>query len=1330
MTTSSSGTSSTPTVPSVSFLSTIRTPQLPANPRHNDYKLFIRQLKNYFTIAQVDSTFQLPVLLNCLGGDGLDIYDGLPEPKATFADAETRLDEYFCGKSSLLLRRKEFFQSKQEINETVTEFSCRLRRLAKDCNFGVSLQDMLRDIFVIGVHNDRLGERLLSEDAMTLTFDLALTKAEAFERACKERRSVGTVSRVQEPPAASRFQEPKSISKPSTQAFKSNKSKNKSTVQFAGAESSKRNWKEPRRCYRCDSADHLASSYMCPARNKICESCGKRGHFLKVCRSNKIASMLSDEPEDSSAVHVFASLNAVTRLVKINDVVVKAICDTGASVNVIPKEVLPSSIDVLPSSTTVKAWGNFNISVLGYCICSVQYGTCKVDARFEVVDVTGCETLLTYDLCLRLGIIAELAQVSKSCPVKSNNTDVDDNCEILLKQYDYLFNKQGLLTTGYKYSISLTDKSASFSTPARRVPVALYDKVKAEIDRMESMGVIRKVEEPTQFCSPMIVVFKPSGDLRICADLRELNKFVKREHLQLPTFSELASRVANPVVFSHLDCRNGFWQIPVEESSQQYLTFSTPFGRYCYTRLCFGISSAPEIYSRIMNDVVGDIPNVFTYIDDIFIAAKSKEEHDKALKIVFERLDRAGLALNKNKCVFSEPSVSFLGHTWSSEGVEPNASKIEAIQNIALPKSHQALRSFLGLVSYIGQRFVPHYSTLAKGLWDMLSDKELKWSEKNKNCFHELKRAIQNVSKLAYFDPKLETVVQTDASGIGLGAVIIQNERPVAYISRTLTPIEQRYSQIERECLSIIFAVTRLKQYLTGINFVLTTDHKPLLQIFQKPIDKLSSRLQRWVLSIQHFTFQLQHIAGEENLLADALSRNSVSGDHDRTPEEIAEFTICALSNALPLNLATVAKETIEDDELIEISNAISKGWDSISCKKLLPYYHLRDQLSLRFVGNNKLICNAGKVVIPRSMRTQLLTVVHEGHAGINKMKSMIRSYAYWPQMTQDIVDFVQKCSPCIIHQKRGDNAPLQQVAETVEKPWSKISIDLTGPSEALEGNVLLTMIDLHSRFPEVEVLRRSRSSDIIESLAKQFARYGIPDTLISDNGTPFVSNEFESFLSSNGIVHIYSSNYYPRGNSVVERLHGTLKLRLAKIMETKNDFRESLNIVLRDIRSTPNEVTGETPFYKFFGRSMKTKLSRLAITDDLRPTCCKRNIVSEYSKRGGCKKSYNAGDTVFLRKGDKTCFKTVGVVSKQIGPFTYEVNIDGYIRKYNQRHMKPAGSTIINPNYAYEDAHDAYNEVLPRTCTSNSTNSNSTSSSTPTHTYNLRPRNRKNYRV
>ncbi len=400
-------------------------PRLPANPKEADFKYFQRQLDNYFVIAKTKPDSKLSILLYSLGQDGLNIYDGLEEPKDDYENAILRLNKYFGGKTSVLLKRKLFYQCQQGTNETVTEFSCRLRRLSKDCDFGSSNVTMLRDIFVIGVLDNNLGERLLSEDSSTLTFESAVNKAEAFERARAERRNVHPVPQ-------------------STVNAVANHTVASSALN----------------CYRCGSRQHKANFPSCPAVNSSCNYCKKLGHFSKVCRARKDLHTTSktpftassrrrdtknpvnavsayddvareEEPTDVFTCYDAASLRSTSWFHHgfIDDRPLKALVDTGASVNVMPKKLLPSDCEILPCSQELRSFGMYPIPVCGQFSGNVRFGNFSVRATFIVADVPNDFALLSPKLSIDLHLL-DLTNQPLSTVATSNDLNTHTQCSL------------------------------------------------------------------------------------------------------------------------------------------------------------------------------------------------------------------------------------------------------------------------------------------------------------------------------------------------------------------------------------------------------------------------------------------------------------------------------------------------------------------------------------------------------------------------------------------------------------------------------------------------------------------------------------------------------------------------------------------------------------------------------------------------------------------------------------------------------------------------------------------------------------------------------------
>ena len=526
---------------------------------------------------------------------------------------------------------------------------------------------------------------------------------------------------------------------------------------------------------------------------------------------------------------------------------------------------------------------------------------------------------------------------------------------------------------------------------------------------------------------------------------------------------------------------------------------------------------------------------------------------------------------------------------------------------------------------------------------------------------------------------------------------MLQEGATIAFASRCLTPVEKRYSQIEREFLAIVFALKRFSSLLIGQNFELQTDHAPLLRILRKPLDSVSNRMQRWIVAIQHFSFETTHIKGVDNVVADALSRNPIA--LDPTSDETAEYTICFALKSLSLDLGRIAFESSRDPVLTKVADAVRNDWPA-SCKSLQPYYSFREQVSLK-EGKNPgefILCKGNVVILPESLQKHFLEMSHDGHPGVSKTKAVLRTLVYWPAMNRSIETHVRNCVSCRAFSTRGDNPPLTVVAEEKTEPWGTVAIDLTGPSDLLQGMTLLTMIDLHSRYPEVHVLKQATSRAIIDALTASFSQFGLPKTILSDNGTPFISSEFENFLSINGIKHVRSSNFHPRGNGAIERFHCSLKNRLKKIFHDQEfPFCKAIQKVLYDLRSTPHDVTGETPFFRLFGRPMPTKLSIALQIDSASPTCRTRSAHDEYSKRWHTRKTYRPGDSVLVRKGDRQPFLQKGVISRQVSRFTYEIDLGNYTRRYNQRHLKSLDTHDTQPGGSdYPTADEAYDSVDP----------------------------------
>ena len=411
-----------------------------------------------------------------------------------------------------------------------------------------------------------------------------------------------------------------------------------------------------------------------------------------------------------------------------------------------------------------------------------------------------------------------------------------------------------------EHHIQIEENATPVVHPPRRVPYALMDKLKTELDRMKQLDIIEEIDEPTEWVSSLVIIEKADGRLRVCLDPSDLNRVIKREYYPMPTAETVMSEMSEGKYFSKLDASNGYWQIKVDEESSKLLTFNTLFGRHRFIRLPFGILSASEVFQKKIAEIIQGLDGCTNVQDDILVWGSTKEQHDARLKAVMERIQQAGLKLNEKKCVFGSTEVVFLAHLFSHEGVKPDPTKIEAIRDMPTPKSKQDvdLQRLLGMITYLG-KFIPNLSITTGPLRQLMeSDVEWHWSNHHNAALDQIKKLLTESPTLKYYDPELPTRISVDASKFGLGAALLQKHgdtwAPVAYASRSLSKSEQNYAQIEKEALAILFGCERFHVYLYGKSFTVESDHKPLQPIFKKPICKAPPRIQRFRLRLQKYS--------------------------------------------------------------------------------------------------------------------------------------------------------------------------------------------------------------------------------------------------------------------------------------------------------------------------------------------------------------------------------------------------------------------------------------------------------------------------------------------
>lgn len=537
--------------------------------------------------------------------------------------------------------------------------------------------------------------------------------------------------------------------------------------------------------------------------------------------------------------------------------------DTGAQCNVIPEE-LCNKLGICNFRKSNVKLTNYN----GDKIITVGENNveCKVGNEVQIVNFQ----ISRGNYVPILG----LPSIDKFKLLKRNSNDEVYNVSICeIEKYGDVFKGIGQIKN-FEYKIELKEGAQGKIEPCRHVPFKLMSRLKNELDSLEKMNVISKVEKATDFVSSLVMTTKPDGSLRICLDPQYLNTQIKREQLQIPTLDEITSKLCGSAWFSTLDANKGFWQVTLSENSRELTTFNTPYGRYCFNRLPSGLSSSPEVFHRVFTKIFKDIQGVEIYIDDILVYAKTEKEHDERLEKVLKRAKEYCIRFNKQKCKFKQKEVKYLGNILGAQGIRVDKDRIKAIVEMKEPNTLKELLRFLGMINYVS-KFIPNVAEITAPLRE-LNKKGLNfvWTEVQQKAYDKLKQLLCEPPLLAYFDMNKEITLSVDASKDGLGAVVLQENRPVAYGSRALTETEKTYSQIDKESLAVLYGCTKFHQYVYGQKVVVETDHKPLVSIFSKPLNKCPVRLQKIKMALQPYDFKLVYKRGKDLLVADHLSRS------------------------------------------------------------------------------------------------------------------------------------------------------------------------------------------------------------------------------------------------------------------------------------------------------------------------------------------------------------------------------------------------------------------------------------------------------------------------
>ncbi|XP_015124154.1 uncharacterized protein K02A2.6-like [Diachasma alloeum] len=825
----------------------------------------------------------------------------------------------------------------------------------------------------------------------------------------------------------------------------------------------------------------------CKFRNTVCTYCSKLGHIETACIKKKKA---AKGPENKKPTAKKVEVHQDTDSDSFEDIMD---IDNGADESLIN---LQTFAKIWPHAEprwsnrkpNLRAWGERPIATKGIMMVRVPLTRCL---PLIITSEEEGPNLFGENWFKPLGIIVTGIQTVQLTPHTDYMAIVD--------KFPGLMAETPSGHAGKPIHIQIKTECKPKFFKARRIPLGMAEMVYEALGDMEKQNMITPTDQSDWTTPVLFVPKKLERKLRVVGDYKvTVNPAITNSEYPLPTVKEAMATLNGGKIFSQIDLKNAYKQIRVDPDTSKILTISIPKGLYNVNVMLDGLNIAPRIFQKFMETHLQGIHGVLIYLDNIKIQGRTKTEHNDRLIEVLKRLEAANLIINKEKCIFGVTEMEFLGYLVSDIGVRPLKDKVKSISKMPTPSNVKDLKVFLGGLNFYAD-FIKDRARIAEPLHRLLdTGRTWDWNETHQHAFSELKNKLISAPILNHFDDEREIVVSADASPTGIGGVLAvigedNKEHPVAYFSRTLTKTQRRYSQLDREALELVEIVKHFHYYLAGRKFLLYTDHKPLCSIFNpnKPTPEIiSPKLSRYSATLSAYKYDLIHRPGNKHTNVDLLSRLPLEDTLEDEEENYQENFMIENVSKNPVTPEDIAKSTSKDETLTQVKKWLVNGWPSKVPAAYKHYWPKRNEMSL----HKDCILWGNRVVIPEELRDTILQYLHANHPGICSTKAAARSYAWWPSIDDNIENM--------------------------------------------------------TKWLEVKRMPSTNSQMVIKVLRGLFATFGLPQTIVSDNGTAFSSNEIKEFYKKNGIKYLYIAPYHPESNGQAERMVQTTIRSLNKLTE------------------------------------------------------------------------------------------------------------------------------------------------------------------------------------